>query len=56
MLPVVVVKDNGSVVNLKAFLNGTADSWLPGVAPPRRRHAGLMTSARILIRHSQDMR
>lgn len=33
VLPVVVVKDNGSTVNIKVFLNGNADFWLPGVNP-----------------------
>ncbi|MBO3086634.1 hypothetical protein [Cellulomonas fengjieae] len=33
VLPVVVVKNNGSTVNVKVFLDGQADVWLPGVNP-----------------------
>jgi hypothetical protein len=33
MLPVLVVANNGATVNLKVFLNGNADFWLPGVDP-----------------------
>ncbi|NCT90141.1 hypothetical protein GXB85_04120 [Cellulomonas sp. APG4] len=33
VLPVLVVADNGATVNLKVFLNGNADFWLPGVDP-----------------------
>lgn len=33
VLPVLVVRDNGSTVNLKVFLDGNADFWLPGVDP-----------------------
>lgn len=29
----VVVKNNGSTVNVKVFLDGNADVWLPGIAP-----------------------
>ena len=31
--PVIVVRDNGATVNLKVFLDGSADLWMPGVAP-----------------------
>jgi len=31
VLPVLVVSTNGTTVNLKVFLNGSADFWLPGV-------------------------
>lgn len=33
VLPVVVVKNNGSTVNVKVFLDGNADVWFPGVNP-----------------------
>ncbi len=29
----IVVKDNGSTVNVKLFLDGHADVWLPGIDP-----------------------
>lgn len=33
VLSVVVVKNNGSTVNVKVFLDGQADVWLPGINP-----------------------
>lgn len=33
VLPVLVVADHGSTVNLKDFLDGNPDFWLPGADP-----------------------
>ena len=33
VLPAVVVRNNGSTVNVKVFLDGNASVWFPGINP-----------------------